>query len=103
MEPLATSRPRRNIQKLARLADYMMFALPVIAAEILNDYREAMHSPEANRWSSAMDEEMDSLNKNHTWTLAKLPPGKKAIGCKWVYTTKVGSQGELTFATRQGW
>ena len=37
---------------------------------------------------------MDSLNKNHTWTLAKLPPGKKAIGCKWVYTTKVGSQGE---------
>ena len=28
---------------------------------------------------------MKSLHKNHTWELAQLPEGKKAIGCKWVY------------------
>lgn len=66
MEPLARRRPCRNIKMSARILDYMMFALPVIAVEILKDYWEAMHSPEANRWRSAMDEEMDSLSNNHT-------------------------------------
>ena len=37
-----------------------------------------------------MDEEMQSLVKNHTWKLARLPKGKKAIGCKWVYAQKEG-------------
>ena len=37
-----------------------------------------------------MDEEMQSLVKNHTWKLARLPKGKKEIGCKWVYTQKEG-------------
>ena len=35
-----------------------------------------------------MDEEMQSLVKNHTWKLARLPKGKKEIGCKWVYAQK---------------
>ncbi|KAL0401655.1 UNVERIFIED_CONTAM: Retrovirus-related Pol polyprotein from transposon TNT 1-94 [Sesamum latifolium] len=36
----------------------------------------------------AMVEEMESLQKNHTWELVQLPEGKKAIGCKWVYKKK---------------
>ena len=35
-----------------------------------------------------MDEEMQSLLKNHTWDVVLLPPGKKAVGCKWVQTKK---------------
>ncbi|KAM2628105.1 hypothetical protein TB2_001483 [Malus domestica] len=35
-----------------------------------------------------MGDEMNSLLKNKTWELAKLPKGKKAIGCKWVYAKK---------------
>ncbi|KAM1366303.1 hypothetical protein ACFX13_045217 [Malus domestica] len=31
---------------------------------------------------------MNSLLKNKTWELAKLPKGKKAIRCKWVYAKK---------------
>ena len=38
-----------------------------------------------------MKEEMNSLYKNDTWELTKLPKGKKAIGCKWVYAKKQGS------------
>ena len=38
-----------------------------------------------------MDEEMKSLYKNNTWELTKLPKGKKAIGCKWVFAKKQGS------------
>ena len=38
-----------------------------------------------------MEEEMKSLYKNDTWELTRLPKGKKAIGCKWVYAKKQGS------------
>ncbi|KAL0337632.1 UNVERIFIED_CONTAM: Retrovirus-related Pol polyprotein from transposon TNT 1-94 [Sesamum calycinum] len=36
----------------------------------------------------AVVEEMESLQKNHTWELVQLPEGKKTIGCKWVYRKK---------------
>ena len=39
-------------------------------------------------WMEAMQEEMDSLHKNHTYELVKLPKGKKALKNKWVYRTK---------------
>ena len=32
-----------------------------------------------------MDREIEALEVNNTWSLAPLPPGKTAIGCKWVY------------------
>ncbi|KAI4331771.1 hypothetical protein L6164_016728 [Bauhinia variegata] len=36
-----------------------------------------------------MCEEMDVLDWINTWTLVDLLVGKKAIGCKWVFTVKV--------------
>jgi hypothetical protein len=35
-----------------------------------------------------MDMEMESIEKNKTWELVKLPVGKKPIGLKWVYKLK---------------
>ena len=35
-----------------------------------------------------MEEEMDSLVKNQTWDLVKLPAGKRALQNKWVYRLK---------------
>ncbi|KAL0413270.1 UNVERIFIED_CONTAM: Retrovirus-related Pol polyprotein from transposon RE1 [Sesamum radiatum] len=32
-----------------------------------------------------MDVELHALEKNHTWELARLPEGKKAIGYRWMY------------------
>lgn len=37
---------------------------------------------------AAMLEEMNALDYNITWTLADLPTGNKAIGCKWVFVVK---------------
>ena len=39
-------------------------------------------------WKAAMDEEMMALEKNNTWEILPLPRGKKAIGCRWVFTPK---------------
>ncbi|GAA0160001.1 transmembrane signal receptor [Lithospermum erythrorhizon] len=36
---------------------------------------------------------MDDLNKNHTWILTELPPGKRTVGCKWVFTIKYNENG----------
>ena len=44
-------------------------------------------------WMIAMQEEMESLHKNNTWDLIRLPKGKKAIHCKWVFKRKEGTPG----------
>ena len=41
-----------------------------------------------------MAEEIDALYSNGTWELVALPPGKSPIGCRWVYTVKVGPDGK---------
>ena len=42
-----------------------------------------------------MQEDMDSINKNDTWELTKIPHDKKNIGAKWVYKTKYNSDGSV--------
>ena len=39
----------------------------------------------------AMVEEIQSLEKNQTWELVKLPKGEKAIDCKWIFKRKEGA------------
>ena len=40
-----------------------------------------------------MNEEMDSLLENHTWTAVTRPKGQRVIGCKWIYKRKIGIPG----------
>ena len=42
-----------------------------------------------------MDKEIEALKVNNTWTLTHLPPGKSAIGCKWVYRIKYLHDGTI--------
>lgn len=35
-----------------------------------------------------MNVELESLESNNTWEVTTLPPGKVAIGCKWLFKTK---------------
>jgi len=35
-----------------------------------------------------MEAELEALSTNNTWQLVPLPPGKKPIGCRWVYKIK---------------
>ena len=42
-----------------------------------------------------MVKEFNSLQKNATWELISLPPGRKLVQCKWVYWTKTASDGTI--------
>ena len=42
-----------------------------------------------------MDAKILALEVNNTWIVTSLPPGKKLIGCKWVYRVKYKSDGSI--------
>jgi hypothetical protein len=51
-------------------------------------YRDAMRRLDSELWYQAMVREMEAHLENGTWELVKLPPGRKAIGSKWVFKVK---------------
>jgi hypothetical protein len=55
-------------------------------------YREATTNP---LWQQAMAAELNALHKTHTWDMTTLPPGKSAVGCKWVYKIKTWADGSI--------
>ncbi|RVW86236.1 Retrovirus-related Pol polyprotein from transposon RE1 [Vitis vinifera] len=68
------------------------------AEAIPNSVQEALADP---RWKATMNEEMKSLQKNETWELVECPPGKKPVGCHWIYTVKYKADGSIEqFKTR---
>ncbi|KAL0316519.1 UNVERIFIED_CONTAM: Retrovirus-related Pol polyprotein from transposon TNT 1-94 [Sesamum radiatum] len=58
-------------------------------------YEEAVTSPNANEWITAMKEEMSSMAKNNVWELVDLPTGRKTIGNKWVLKVKRKADGSI--------
>ena len=63
------------------------FALIISGGDPLT-FKGVTHRKDNDKWLVAMLEEMESLQKNKTWELVKLPKGKKAIGCKWIFRKK---------------
>ena len=55
-------------------------------------YHEAYTDP---LWQQGMNEELDTLHKNHTWDMVDLPPSKSVVGCKWFYKIKTRVDGSF--------
>lgn len=50
-----------------------------------------MQRPNATEWAKAMEEEVDQLHNNDTWTLVsrnEIEPDHGTLGGKWVYKVK---------------
>jgi len=59
---------------------------------------EPQHYNEASKhscWQQAMQDELNALATNNTWTISSLPPDKTAIGCRWIYKIKYKSDGSI--------
>ena len=46
-------------------------------------------------WKQAMNDEIDSIERNKTWNLVELPPGHKPVGLKWVFKLKRDADGNI--------
>jgi predicted RNA binding protein YcfA (HicA-like mRNA interferase family) len=60
-----------------------------------NTLQEAMKLPDKDKWLSAGLDEIRSHLENGTWELVRLPHGKKAIGCRWVFKIKKNADGTI--------
>nr|GFA94304.1 zinc finger, CCHC-type [Tanacetum cinerariifolium] len=56
---------------------------------------EAMASRDVAFWKEAVQSEIDSIMHNDTWELTDLPPGCKALRCKWVLESKMKVDGSI--------
>ncbi|RZB75887.1 Ubiquitin carboxyl-terminal hydrolase 14 [Glycine soja] len=85
--------PIYNFLSYLRLSpSYSSFVFSLSSLTIPSTVREVLDHP---GWGQAMIDEMQALENNGTWELVPLPPGKTTVGCRWVYTVKVGPNGKL--------
>jgi hypothetical protein len=57
--------------------------------------KEAVDSKYGNLWKKAMDEEMESLDKNDAWDLLDLLTRRNPTGRKWVFKNKLNAEGKV--------
>ena len=50
--------------------------------------KEALERDDSTEWREAWVSEVDSLARNNTWRLEPRPPGRQAIGCRWLFKQK---------------
>ncbi|KAL4292078.1 hypothetical protein GQ457_14G019000 [Hibiscus cannabinus] len=90
---------RKSSHTVAQVMSYQNFNtehLSYIAnIEILSEPKSYKQAALSSSWQKAIEEELIALDRNKTWEIVSLPPGKQAIGCKWVYKTKLKSDGTL--------
>jgi hypothetical protein len=65
------------------------------ALSLVQEHRSFSQAMQDSKWCDAMRAEIDALEATHTWSLTELPPGKKPIGCKWVYKVKLNPDGSI--------
>ena len=88
-----TSHPLHSCISYTNLSlSYKSFCCAISSITEPAFYHQAVGNP---KWQDAMDAEIKALEANNTWTITSLPPGKKPIGCKWVYRVKYKSNGSI--------
>ena len=78
-------RTPRTLRNRALIHPPARYALCLVEHNIPTTYEEAMSSPEAAQWAEAIDEELESLEKNETWKIVPRAPGEKTIDSRWVF------------------
>ena len=62
------------------------------------NYKEAMMSPDSNKWLDATKSEIGSMYENKVWTLVDLPDDQEDIENKWIFKRKTDANGVVVGA-----
>ena len=73
-------------------SQYSAFISTLSSISLPKTVHEALSHPS---WTQAMVEEMVAMHSTSTWDLVTLPAGKSHVGCRWVYTVKIGLDGRV--------
>ena len=73
-------------------SEHRCFLASVTKNDVLRHYSQAVEDP---NFREAMKHEIVALEDSGTWTVVDLPPGKKALGCRWVYVIKYRADGTI--------
>ncbi|KAM0028505.1 putative RNA-directed DNA polymerase [Helianthus debilis subsp. tardiflorus] len=84
--------PMANIAKGNLSREAKAFASSLYNEQLPSSVEQALDS---KNWTDAMEMEMEALVKNDTWEKCILPPGKKPVGCCWVFTIKHKPDGTI--------
>ncbi|KAM1894532.1 hypothetical protein ACFX13_043426 [Malus domestica] len=85
--------PINNYVSTHRLSkSYASYICQLSSVSIPTKLQDTLSDP---KWVNAMQVEMEALEKNSTWDLVPLPNGKKAVGCRWVFTIKHKADGSI--------
>lgn len=57
--------------------------------------REARKRDVWQQWKNAVEDEMQSIQRNKTWCVTILPNGRQPISCKWVLQIKRDEDGNI--------
>lgn len=68
------------------------FVSAISIISIPKTVKEALSHP---GWRQAIIDEMTASKSSGTWKLVPLPPEKYIVGCRWVFTIKVGPDGQV--------
>ncbi|KAL9249371.1 Retrovirus-related Pol polyprotein from transposon TNT 1-94-like protein [Drosera capensis] len=90
-----SSRTIRPPQRYSSIANYLL-----LTDDGEPQCYEALQMDDSAQWGLAMQEEMNSLEKNNTWFLTTLPAGKKALQNKWVLRVKKEHDGKKRYKAR---
>ncbi|KAF8748772.1 Reverse transcriptase (RNA-dependent DNA polymerase) [Rhizoctonia solani] len=85
---------RINPGDLHKQQPALVFAANLPATSNNPTTEEALLGPDADKWKAAMEQEIATLEKQGTYNTSTLPPGRKAMGCRWVLTIKQNKEGQ---------
>nr|GEX50228.1 putative reverse transcriptase, RNA-dependent DNA polymerase [Tanacetum cinerariifolium] len=84
--------PIANIAKGNLSEEAKAFALSMYFDEIPTNTEQAL---KLKHWKDAIEEEIKDLIKNNTWEKRGLPPEKKTVKCRWVFTIQYKPDGTM--------
>lgn len=97
VNPVPTRRSERVKQAPTWQNDYEMYKISEKSSyKEPKTFLQAVKSSESSEWIEAMNQELNSLDRNQTWQLVNRPSDKNVVGCKWVFKRKQDNQGNIT-------
>ena len=91
-------RPRGQLRRPARYedCDYAVALVSVTDIDEPSTLEEALNSEHASKWKEAVNQELQAMDENETWTVVDKPKICKSVDSKWVFKVKRNQKNEIT-------